>query len=53
VSGSVIYAPILPEFLSMSDRPLVVVLAYDGLCAFEYGCAMEVFALSRPEAGPD
>ncbi|MFT9091651.1 MAG: transcriptional regulator FtrA [Gluconacetobacter sp.] len=37
----------------MSDRPLVVVLAYDGLCAFEYGCAMEVFALSRPEAGPD
>ncbi len=29
--------------------PLVVILAYDGLCPFEFGCAVEVFALSRPE----
>ena len=29
--------------------PLVCVLAYDGLCAFEYGVALEVFGLPRPE----
>ncbi len=28
---------------------LVVVLAYDGLCTFEFGIAIEVFALPRPE----
>lgn len=33
--------------------PLVAILAYDGLCTFEFGCAFEVFGLSRPEAGPD
>lgn len=27
----------------------VVLLAYDGLCTFEYACAVEVFALQRPE----
>lgn len=27
----------------------VAVLAYDGLCTFEFGIAMEVFALPRPE----
>jgi AraC family transcriptional activator FtrA len=32
-------------------NPLVVVLAYDGLCTFEFGCAVEVFALPRPEFG--
>nr|WP_249211157.1 transcriptional regulator FtrA [Gluconobacter cerinus] len=31
--------------------PLVAILAYDGLCAFEFGCAIEVFGLSRPEVG--
>lgn len=31
--------------------PLVVVLAYDGLCTFEFGIACEVFGLSRPELG--
>jgi AraC family transcriptional activator FtrA len=31
---------------------LVAVLAYDGLCTFEFGCAVEVFALHRPEMGP-
>jgi AraC family transcriptional regulator, transcriptional activator FtrA len=32
---------------------LVVALVYDGLCAFEFSCAAEVFGLSRPELGPD
>lgn len=31
--------------------PLVAVLAYDGLCAFEFGVAYEVFGLDRPEMG--
>ena len=29
----------------------VAILAYDGLCTFEFGCAIEVFALHRPELG--
>ena len=29
----------------------VAILAYDGLCTFEFGCAVELFALSRPELG--
>jgi AraC family transcriptional activator FtrA len=33
-------------------NPLVVALAYDGLCTFEFACAAEVFGLSRPEVGP-
>jgi AraC family transcriptional activator FtrA len=33
-------------------NPLVVALVYDGLCAFEFSCAAEVFGLSRPELGP-
>ena len=32
-------------------RPLVVALAYDGLCTFEYGVAVELFGLPRPEMG--
>lgn len=31
--------------------PRVVVLAYDGLCTFEFGVAVEIFALPRPEMG--
>ena len=31
----------------------VAVLVYDGLCAFEFGCAAEVFGLPRPELGRD
>lgn len=30
-------------------RHLVVALAYDGLCTFEFGCTVELFALNRPE----
>jgi AraC family transcriptional regulator, transcriptional activator FtrA len=33
--------------------PLVVALAYDGLCIFEFAIVVEVFGLSRPELGPD
>ena len=29
----------------------VVALAYDGLCTFEFGCVVELFALPRPELG--
>lgn len=31
--------------------PKVVVLAYDGLCTFEFGIASEIFGLPRPEMG--
>ena len=33
--------------------PLVAALVYDGLCTFEYGIAVEVFGLPRPELGPE
>ncbi len=32
-------------------NPVVVVVAYDGLCTFEFGCAVEIFGLPRPELG--
>ncbi|MDN4056212.1 transcriptional regulator FtrA [Massilia sp. YIM B02763] len=31
----------------------VAILANDGLCTFEFGCAVELFALERPELGVD
>ena len=31
------------------DTNLIVALAYDRLCTFEFGCVTEVFALDRPE----
>jgi AraC family transcriptional regulator, transcriptional activator FtrA len=31
----------------------VAILAYDRLCTFEFGCAVELFALHRPELGVD
>jgi AraC family transcriptional activator FtrA len=31
--------------------PAVAVIAYDGLCTFEFGVAYEVFGLPRPEMG--
>ncbi len=30
-------------------HPLVCAIAYDGLCTFEFGIAVELFALARPE----
>jgi AraC family transcriptional activator FtrA len=41
-----------PARRTRSFNPLVVALAYDGLCAFEFSCAAEVFGLPRPELGP-
>ena len=34
-----------------TKAPLVAILAYDRLCMFEFGCAVELFALDRPELG--
>jgi AraC family transcriptional activator FtrA len=31
------------------QKPLVCAIAYDGLCTFEFGIAVELFALPRPE----
>lgn len=31
------------------SSPLICLLAYDGLCTFEFGIGVEVFALPRPE----
>jgi len=51
--------PVLDQIPPISGRrpkgfnPVVVALVYDGLCAFEFSCAAEVFGLSRPEFGPN
>jgi AraC family transcriptional activator FtrA len=34
-------------------KHLVVALAYDRLCTFEFGCTVELFALERPELNVD
>jgi AraC family transcriptional activator FtrA len=39
--------------VNIMPNRLVVALAYDGLCTFEFGIAIEVFGLPRPEMGPD
>ncbi|HGH3372159.1 TPA: transcriptional regulator FtrA [Kluyvera cryocrescens] len=38
-----------PKMINLA--PQVVVLAYDGLCTFEFGVAVEIFGLPRPEMG--
>ena len=49
--------PLMPEnrkkmtTLRQLSPSRVVVLAYDGLCTFEFGVAVEVFGLPRPEMG--
>lgn len=43
----------MPNVSSAPDPRLVVALAYDGLCTFEFGLAVEVFGLPRPEMGAD
>ncbi|MBV7501904.1 transcriptional regulator FtrA [Achromobacter sp. ACM05] len=35
------------------EKHLVVALAYDRLCTFEFGCVTELFALERPELDVD
>jgi AraC family transcriptional activator FtrA len=46
---------IMPNLKQMllPEHRLVVVLAYDGLCTFEFGQAVEIFGLPRPEMGED
>ena len=44
--------PIASAFPLGLSGPRVAVLAYDGLCTFEFGVAAEVFGLARPEMGP-
>ncbi|MEL7551414.1 transcriptional regulator FtrA [Pseudomonas protegens] len=50
----------MPEFARFVSKqmslpklanPLVVVVAYNGLCTFEFATAVEVFGLDRPEMG--
>lgn len=44
--------PTIVKIMPKTDfNPLVVTVAYDGLCLFEFGCAVEVFGLPRPEMG--
>ncbi|MGV1964193.1 transcriptional regulator FtrA [Agrobacterium sp. 22-222-1] len=40
-----------PIILPRLENPLVVVVAYDGLCTFEFAIAVEIFGLNRPEMG--
>jgi AraC family transcriptional activator FtrA len=40
-----------PDSKHHPKHHLVVALAYDGLCTFEFGCTVELFALNRPELG--
>lgn len=43
---------IMPTPARLTNR-LVAALVYDQLCSFEFGCAVEVFGLPRPELGED
>jgi AraC family transcriptional activator FtrA len=44
--------PPTPPVGDPTNGPLVVALAYDGLCTFEFAIAAEIFGLKRPEMGP-
>jgi AraC family transcriptional regulator, transcriptional activator FtrA len=44
---------IMPNTRTSLTGPLVAVLAYDGLCTFEFAISYEVFGLPRPEMGAD
>ncbi len=46
-----VYVKIMPKPRTPTSGPLVAVLAYDGLCTFEFGVVYEVFGLARPEMG--
>lgn len=43
----------MPMTVDIMPNALAVVVAYDELCTFEFGCAVEVFGLKRPEFGSD
>lgn len=51
LAGTDFTVQIMPPIRFNTDGPLVVALAYDGLCIFEFGIAVEVFGLARPEMG--
>lgn len=42
---------IMTKLSTAAKNPLVVAIAYDGLCTFEFGVAVEIFGLPRPEMG--
>ncbi|WP_296103856.1 transcriptional regulator FtrA [uncultured Agrobacterium sp.] len=42
-----------PAEIAKPPNRLVVAIAYDGLCTFEFGVTVEVFGLARPEMGDD
>lgn len=44
---------LMPMSINIMPNRLVVALAYDRLCTFEFAIATEVFGLPRPEMGPD
>lgn len=46
------FVKIMPTATVPPNR-LVAALVYDQLCSFEFGCAVEVFGLPRPELGED
>lgn len=49
-TDTVAYLTITGSFPPMLTHPNVVaILAYDGLCTFEFGIAVEIFGLPRPE----
>ncbi len=48
---SVDIVPKTSAFSGSLTGPRVAVLAYDGLCTFEFGTASEIFGLPRPEIG--
>lgn len=47
------FARFMPKKVTLPKlaNPLVVVVVYDGLCAFEFGTAVEIFGRDRPEMG--
>lgn len=51
--SNAIIVNIMPSPRSSLTGPLVAVLAYDGLCTFEFAISYEVFGLPRPEMGSD
>lgn len=43
---------IIERIMPNLSGPRLAILVYNGLCTFEFGCAFEVFGLTRPEMGP-
>jgi AraC family transcriptional activator FtrA len=43
--------PYIVKIMPKLTNRLIVAVAYDGLCMFEFGIAIEIFGLPRPEMG--